>query len=850
VGRQVGSSPFAIACELTGVPCAAILTRGPTGWQVVEACGLGRTEAARLQTALADDTTAAAVDRAVAAGKPRLAPATLKLTSSRTRLIPLQGGRAACCLLGLRPGRLRPGSEQVLVALAHQAAGDDGLGTDLSRSARAGLPGDLDGVLERFARSAACDAADLAIRWGDRFRIAAVRGQPEERVGEEIPLAASALDARLVTTRRAVRWHSSAGLEPCPWPRSSGVKDWLAVPLVLGERVIGRVGLASRHENHFDRQITAMAEELAGELAPVVEGALLFQEATRRLARLAVVQEIAPLDATVGDSGRTIVRVLSILQRTFNTAWVSYLMQDRARQECRLLAGPDSRVGVVTPDGAGLMQWWEEWTRTLGGPSGWSMRSSRGWLHPEAASSLVLAVRFAGTVQGFFVLETPRAGAFSEDDERLMGIIGGQVGLSLENARLFEEMGVAVEQLTAIRETALDLASQVDHPEVLENLVERVQALLHVRAVELGLVDPQAGEVRILVSRNPWRDFTGTGIPLGSGLEGGTAVSGQPVVGEAASWWRSRGEPRSIPGIAACIPLHWGSDVIGVISVLDDDAERRFSAEDMRLLELLAPQAAITLRTARLVQDLRQQMAERKQTEAQLIQSAKLAAVGQMAAGIAHEINNPLTTVAGFAELWLQEIAEDEPIRAELEMVGKEARRARQVVLRLLDFARQRPPARERVDLNEVVREGIDLVRHLLALHGVELTESYAEDLPWIEIDKSGVKQVVLNLAHNALQAMPQGGRLTLQTRRARRDGRAGVSVALKDNGPGIAPEHLARIFEPFFTTKPQGEGTGLGLAVSYGIIADHGGTITVESVPPHGALFVVWLPMETEGQL
>jgi two-component system NtrC family sensor kinase len=169
------------------------------------------------------------------------------------------------------------------------------------------------------------------------------------------------------------------------------------------------------------------------------------------------------------------------------------------------------------------------------------------------------------------------------------------------------------------------------------------------------------------------------------------------------------------------------------------------------------------------------------------------------------------------------------------------------VVSRLLDFARQRPPARERADLNEAVREGIDLARHLLALHGVELTESYADDLPWVEIDRSGIKQVVLNLANNAIQAMPQGGKVILETRRDRRDGRDGVSVAVKDNGPGIAPEHLDRIFEPFFTTKPQGEGTGLGLAVSYGIVAEHGGTITVDSVPGQGAVFVVWLPVTLE---
>jgi signal transduction histidine kinase len=225
-----------------------------------------------------------------------------------------------------------------------------------------------------------------------------------------------------------------------------------------------------------------------------------------------------------------------------------------------------------------------------------------------------------------------------------------------------------------------------------------------------------------------------------------------------------------------------------------------------------------------------------------------MAAVGQMAAGLAHEINNPLTTVAGFAELWLEEMSKNDPRRAELELMTREAQRARAVVARLLDFARQRERVRERSDLNDVVSEGIDLVRHLLKLHGVELHETLAAGLPWVDIDRSGVKQILLNLVHNAIQAMPTGGRLLMETRLASSGDCPGVSVSVQDTGSGIPAEHMGRIFEPFFTTKPGGQGTGLGLAVSYAIVAEHNGTITVESEVGKGSRFEIWFPLpETE---
>ena len=177
-------------------------------------------------------------------------------------------------------------------------------------------------------------------------------------------------------------------------------------------------------------------------------------------------------------------------------------------------------------------------------------------------------------------------------------------------------------------------------------------------------------------------------------------------------------------------------------------------------------------------------------------------------------------------------------------MVSREARRASDVVRRLLDFSRQGERTRIRADLNEVVNDVIALTRHLIQTNSVNSNAQLDEDLPWVSIDHNQMKQVLLNLIHNALQAMPKGGELLVNTITARREDRDWVVMSVKDSGIGILPADQDRVFEPFFTTKGDRGGTGLGLSVTYGIVTDHGGTIEISSEPNKGSTFAVWLPI------
>lgn len=246
-------------------------------------------------------------------------------------------------------------------------------------------------------------------------------------------------------------------------------------------------------------------------------------------------------------------------------------------------------------------------------------------------------------------------------------------------------------------------------------------------------------------------------------------------------------------------------------------------------------------------QELRARIAAQHDAEMRLVQAAKLAAVGEMSAGVAHELNNPLTTVVGFTELALDTLPSDSPLYADLDLVLREAKRARSVVRRLLDFSRQSESARNRASLNELVEDVVALTKHLMHTNQVQPAVTLDASLPWVVMDRNQIKQVILNLVQNALYAMPRGGQLQIRTFASERYGRDWAIVQVVDSGVGIPPENLPKIFEPFFTTRGTQGGTGLGLSVTYGIVTDHGGMIEVESQPEQGATFTVWLPLERE---
>lgn len=233
-----------------------------------------------------------------------------------------------------------------------------------------------------------------------------------------------------------------------------------------------------------------------------------------------------------------------------------------------------------------------------------------------------------------------------------------------------------------------------------------------------------------------------------------------------------------------------------------------------------------------------------QEAQERLIQSEKLASLGQLSAGVAHELNNPLTTITLFAEVLDKEGALDPEQQLDVEVILREAERCQKIVSSLLDFSRKQQVETQEVDLNHLVRQAVSLEVEHPRYCDVEVVLDLTSDLPWIQADEDQLRTVVVNLMNNAADAMPEGGKLILHTAAADADH---VSLKVSDQGVGIAPENQSKLFTPFFTTKPPGKGTGLGLSIVYGIVKIHRGEITIDSQINQGTTVTVSLPIRLQ---
>jgi two-component system NtrC family sensor kinase len=238
----------------------------------------------------------------------------------------------------------------------------------------------------------------------------------------------------------------------------------------------------------------------------------------------------------------------------------------------------------------------------------------------------------------------------------------------------------------------------------------------------------------------------------------------------------------------------------------------------------------------------------RAESQNRLIMSEKQASVGRLAAGVAHEINNPLTGVLTFTHMLLRRKDLSDDIRRDLQTVVEATERVRKIVKGLLDFSRQTKPDRDLVDVNKLASSTTAMMENQALIKGVKIAFVPAENLKTVNMDRNQFQSVLLNIIINALDATKAGDAITISTRNSalvNEDGQTGIELEIADTGCGIPPEHMSKLFDPFFTTKEVGHGTGLGLSVSLGIVQRHGGTIRVTSEVGKGSTFTIWVPLE-----
>ncbi len=686
--------------------------------------------------------------------------------------------------------------------------------------------------------------------------------------GNELTIAAATRPA--LQGRRALidlgRWQdgrprlfSAAEAEDAPFVREAEQGQFFALtPVLNGRRPLAAV-LLWRQQPFTPRERLSL-QVLARYTSLTIESLVTLAELSVHARRLGLLNDFIRTVSVASTLEKSVERVFNMLQRTFGTRLISLALFSADETQLRLYRLQEGKVHMQVQDADK-----SPLARVI--RNGRLMRYARlgeapaaPRLNNEARSLLWSPLRHGGQPIGAIVLENTLPQAFSSADENLLAGIASHLSGVVEYGRLLEHAEAHAHNLEALHLLVRQLIGQTDL-----NAVVQVTAEMLARTFGYDCV---------------WVSLQNETGRLFTAYAGGKAAAACPPDlehGPAAEAWR---EKRSLllndlplqPGAAAAAwtarsllsaPVLLDDQVVGGVHI-ESRRQNAFSQSDLLALEALAGVlgnvTALAWQYQRLAdtihhleearQELQARVHAQQLAETRLLQAAKLAAVGEMAAGVAHELNNPLTTVIGFTELALNEPQLPVAVREDLSLVLKEAKRARDVVRRLLDFSRQSETAFLRADLNAVIEDVLALMAHLMHSRGVHLQRNLHPELPWVVIDRDRMKQVFLNLLHNALNAMPDGGQITITTAVAERSMENWVRVDVEDTGLGIEPELLDRIFEPFFTTRSEQGGTGLGLSVTYGIISDHKGTIEVASQPGQGTRFSIWLPLPQEETL
>jgi two-component system NtrC family sensor kinase len=443
---------------------------------------------------------------------------------------------------------------------------------------------------------------------------------------------------------------------------------------------------------------------------------------------------------------------------------------------------------------------------------------------------------------------------FMPREKKWLEAVGGQIGLALERVQLQKSYLRREREALALFQLSQATTSSLSIDTVVKIILNHVAEITESEAVWIMLYNPIQRLLEVVAAR---------GFSDQISLKSLTLRPGQGVLGEVFEKeklifvpdvrkdhrlvYRAETERSGITSMIG-IPLVVKGKAIGVIGLFcpKSAAEGRIHQEWLDFLTTIASQVAIAIDNVKLYQDLEQKVTELRRLQGQLIQTEKLSAIGELVSGVAHEINNPLTSVVGFTQLLL-ETTENPRDREFLEKIFSEAMSCSEIIRNLLTFARRHPAEKSFNNINDIVRKALELKRYQLETDGVEVIENLSDSIPPVWVDPHQMQQVFFNIVHNAHQALLEKKKLNTSSLRLAiaseiRNGL--VSISFHDTGPGILPDVLPKVFEPFFTTKEVGVGTGLGLSISYGIIKEHGGEILIENLFGEGVTFIVTFPI------
>ena len=663
------------------------------------------------------------------------------------------------------------------------------------------------------------------------------------------PISVAVRDGRTVTTRNIL---TDTRLWLAPERRSDiereGFKASAAAPLAVKDRILGALVVHYWTERTFGSDETAALEFLAKQAGIAIRNASLYEaehaEATRIRALTSVNRRISSaleLDAllrTISDSAAELTGAklvtfwLADEQRhtlSFTSSTAPEMMESYSPTIMTYDQGGTGWVArhrepLVVDDMLNderLVN--REWSER------WGMRSYAGY--PVLAGDELLAVMALAHTEPL---------RFGKDKLDLIDLFLAQAAIAVQNARLFREAKQRRDVAEVLARLARELTSTLEVEPIAKLLAKGAAELVNARAAGVFLVEPEDGSLRAIAAYGADADIMSELIfKSGEGAVGRAIVDRRIVMSadilsdpaiQLAAWVRERIRSSGYRVVVG-VPLLTHERVIGALG-LGADPGSSYTREELQTLEALADQASLAFENARLYASARDSLVRLGEKQVQLVQAAKMSALGQLVSGVAHELNNPLSVIVGYGQLLLAREVPTAVLRP-IELMVSQADRMAKIVRNLLLFARQRPAERTTVNVNEVMEQTLALRINQLTVSGIAVDKKLARGLPPVMADPHQLEQVFLNLLLNAEQAMLEGksgGRITLNTT-VSRDGRM-VHAEVIDDGPGIPQDALPHVFEPFFSTKPVGSGTGLGLSVSYGIVEEHGGHLVVESRP------------------
>jgi PAS domain S-box-containing protein len=636
-----------------------------------------------------------------------------------------------------------------------------------------------------------------------------------------------------------------AGAVSAEWARETGIQRMLSVPILNGEDLLGVLAVRTRTEDLARDENRALVVSLAARAAVALQNARSYADAVQRAGRLrdlvAVSRSIsASLDA--GDVMTRIVQAAAAL-RPGALAAVHVFDDTRARLRAAAVSSPEwAELPLERPAGSGLpglvverhqpvlVHQPRQHPRTLV-PAWWERR--------PRATYYGVPIDVGETFVGVLDLVLPDGLPDAEEQEALR-LLAAQAGVALRNANLYRDAQRGRDVAEVLARLGRELIGTLEMERIAELVSRGLVDLMGVQGAAVSRYEPEHGTLHTLASHGPvaWM-VRGVVLQPGEGIAGRAVAERKVIVTPDAlheprlELAREVRERLAAAGVGALVgvPLLTHERIIGALA-LADRTGREFTADELQALQAFADQAALAFENARLYASANDSLTRLRDTQAQLVQAAKMSALGQLVSGVAHELNNPLSVIIGYGQLLLSR--ETPPaMKRPIELMVAQGDRMAKIVRNLLFFARQRPPERAPVNLQTVVEQTLSLRLSQLTLSGIKVDTDFAADLPEINGDAQQLEQVFLNLLLNAEQAIiearPQG-RILVRTR-VSADG-AFVCADVVDDGPGIPADVLSRVFEPFFTTKMVGSGTGLGLSVSYGILEEHGGKLSVQSRP------------------